>query len=55
MFQKKIILAASDSLLFMWKKNWVSLSIKQNQQNIGSFADKTALETGQWLNVQNAE
>lgn len=53
MLQKKIILDAANSLVFTWEKNWASLNIKQNQQNIGSFADKTALETGQWLHLKD--
>ena len=53
MLQKKIILDPTNSLLFTWEKNWASLNIKQNQQHIGSFADKTALEMGQWLHLKD--
>ena len=41
MFQKKIILDATDSLTLTWEKNWASLHVKHNNQAIGSFVDKT--------------
>jgi hypothetical protein len=53
MLQKKIILAPTDILTLSWEKNWSSLNVKHNNQAIGSFADKTALETGQWLNLKD--
>ena len=53
MFQKKIILDGVDSLTVTWEKNWASLKVKHNNQDIGVFADKTELETGKWLHLKD--
>jgi hypothetical protein len=51
MFQRKIQLTATELLTIRWQKDWASLTIKLNAREIGSFSDKTALETGKWLQL----
>jgi hypothetical protein len=51
MFQRKIQLSTTEWLTIRWQKDWVSLTVKLNTRQIGSFSSKTDLETGKWLQL----
>jgi hypothetical protein len=55
MFQKKIILNVTETLTVTWEKNWSSLKIKHDGKEIGIFTDKTSLETGKWVNLNDGK
>jgi hypothetical protein len=55
MFQRKIQLSESELLTLRWDKAWTSLLIKFNNTDVGSFADKSSLEAGKWVQLPNGK
>jgi hypothetical protein len=55
MLQRKIQLSESELLTLRWDKSWTSLLIKFNNTDVGSFADKSSLETGKWILLPNGK
>jgi hypothetical protein len=55
MLQRKIQLSESELLTLRWDKAWTSLLIKFNNTDVGSFADKSSLETGKWILLPNGK
>jgi hypothetical protein len=55
MFQRKIQLSESELLTLRWDKAWTSLLIKFNNTEVGSFADKSSLEAGKWVQLPNGK